>query len=103
MSGGQVLLLQSRYDLNMRRIAVLIDWSDRQQPIAAIDQVTNIACECAGIARHGDDDRHAAACDLTRLRLSALARRIKYHGIEAIKLRCAQWRLEQITPLGFDR
>src|SRR5271167_1728898 len=65
--------------------------------------MTDIACECARTARYSDHRRNATGSDLTRLRLSALAGRIENHGIEATKVRRAQWRLEQIAPLGMER
>src|SRR5947208_2390116 len=89
----------------MRRIAELIDRNDRHQAVTAIDQLPNVACERAGIAGHRDDDRHAASCDLTRLRLGALPGWIENHGVESAELRGGQWHFEQVAPLssnGFE-
>src|SRR5689334_5114702 len=87
----------------MRRIAELIDWNNRQQPIAAIDEVAHVARECAGAARYRDNGGDPTGGDLARLRLGALPGWIEYDGIELIELRCGYWRLEQIAALGMER
>ena len=86
----------------MRGVEELIDRRDGDEPIAAVDQVTNVAGKGARIARHRHDNRNAAGGERSRLGVRALARRIEYDGIEAVELRRNERILEQIAALGGD-
>src|ERR1700683_3083948 len=54
------LFFEPRDDLDMGRVAELIDRGHRREPIAAIDQKAHVAGERCRIARHRDDDRDIA-------------------------------------------
>ena len=103
LDGWRRLFFEPRDDFDMRRVAELIDRRDRREPVAAVDQKAHVARERRRIARHRDDDRHAARGELARLRLRALARRIEHDGVEVVELRRTKRILEQIAPLDLDR
>src|SRR5580693_1464830 len=93
------LFREARYNLDVRRIAELIDRRHRREPITAVDQKARVAGERRRIARHGNDDGDVALRKRARLRLRALARRIEQHRIEAIELFHHEWPAEQIALL----
>ena len=94
---------EPRHQLDMRRVAELIDRRHALEPVAAIDQDPRVARECRGIARHRDHDRHLARRELLRLRLRALPRRIEHHGVEVAQFLRHQRAAEQVARLGLDR
>ena len=100
---GNLITAQPRDDLDMGRMAELVDRRDRGEPIAAVDQHARVARKRRRIARHRDHERHGAVGELARLRLRALTRRIEHHGVEALELLRDQRPAEQVARCGLDR
>ena len=61
------------------RLRKLIDWQNRLQRVAAIDEQAQIARQCARIARHRDDGAHGARARAD-LALGILAARLRQPG-----------------------
>jgi hypothetical protein len=73
---------EPRHQLDMRRVAKLVDRRDALDAIAAIDQEPGVADEGRHVAGHRDHGADLARGELNRLRLRALPRRIEHDRVE---------------------
>jgi len=85
------------HELDMRRVAELVDRRDAVAAIAAIDQESRVAGEGRGIAGHRDDDGHCACRELLGLRQRALPRRIEHDGIMVAQFLRDEWPAEKVA------
>src|ERR1051326_7766819 len=94
---------EPRDDLDVRRVAELVDRGDLIEPVAALDENARVAREGRGVARHRDDERHLRTGEPLRLRERALARRIEHDGVERLEFRLPQMPAKKIVARGRDR
>ena len=77
--------LEPTDDLDMRCVAELIDRRDAREPVAAVDQNARRRAQRSRDCTRPRPRSGTLLCELARLRLGALARRVEHHRVEALE------------------
>ena len=94
--------VEGREDLDMGRVAELVNGRHALASKAAIGEDAGVARESLGVAGYGHDALDPARRDLARLRRRAGARRIEQHGVEARKFSGIERMLEEVAHDRLD-